>query len=126
MLFLLVKNGIFTTETFNRYKDLIHPNIVENVDMYRKGKVITLPPYHGCHYANRNGTRKLIDYGRGEQCVLPTNKRFWKIDVKDKYMIRKAYFTRCMTIFRLSHLAKSKGHSWYNHGLKKYVQKLDW
>ena len=98
----------FTTDMFDRYKDIIHPNIVENVDMYRKGKIITLTLYHGCHHANRNGTRKLIDYGRGEQCLLPTNKWCWKKDVKDKYTIRKAYFTRYMTTYGLSHLAKCK------------------
>ena len=31
--------------------------------------------YHGCFYINENDTRKLIDYERGENCIL-SNKQF--------------------------------------------------
>ena len=83
--------AVLHVDTYNKYKDIIHPNIARNINYYRDGKLIILPPYHGCHHANKKGTRKLIDYARGQQCVLPTNKPYWKkilkISIKDKTYI---------------------------------------
>ena len=42
---------------------------------------------------NKNGSRKLIDYSQGDQCISPTNNHYWK-KTKDKYKIEKEkYFT---------------------------------
>ena len=45
--------------------------------------------YHGCLTKNRDGTNKLII--KGEKCLVPTNKRFWKYseDVPDVLKTRK-------------------------------------
>ena len=45
--------------------------------------------YHGCMTKNRDGTNKLII--KGEKCLVPTNKRFWKYseDVPDVVKTRK-------------------------------------
>ena len=50
----------------------------------RCGNLIELPPFHGCNRVNKNGTRKLIMYEMGEQCVVPTWKRYWR-KPKPKY-----------------------------------------
>ena len=31
--------------------------------------MIKLPAFHGCGLKNRNGTKKLVDYGNGNQCI---------------------------------------------------------
>ena len=45
--------------------------------------------YHGCFTKNRDGTNKLIT--KGEKCLIPTNKPFWKYfeDVPDEVKTRK-------------------------------------
>ena len=60
--------AILNIDTCDKYKDLIHPNIVSSIENYRDGNQIVLPPFHGCHHINKNGTRKFIDYSRGQQC----------------------------------------------------------
>ena len=32
--------------------------------------------YHGCAYANADGTQKMI--AKGDLCLFPTNRCFWK------------------------------------------------
>ena len=54
---------------------------------------VTVKRYHGCWKVNRNGTRKLIDYRRGERCICPTDNRRWK-ETKAKYLIQRPYLTR--------------------------------
>ena len=44
--------------------------------------------YHGCRRLNRNGTRQLIVWKRGEQCIVPTNTTCWK-PTKEKYLSKK-------------------------------------
>ena len=34
--------------------------------------------YLGCGLANRNDTRKLMNYKRREKCLLPTNGHCWR------------------------------------------------
>ena len=31
--------------------------------------MIKLPAFHGCGLKNRYGTKKLVDYGNGNQCI---------------------------------------------------------
>ena len=95
--------------------------------MYRNKRVIHLPAYHGCHKNfNRKCTRRLIDYSRGEQCLLATDKRYWKKDIKDKYKYRKVYFTRYMTTYGLSHLAKCKKDTYFNYKKSQYIKRNNW
>ena len=39
---------------------------------------VNFKQYHGCRRINRNDTRQLIDWERGEQCLVPTNTRCWR------------------------------------------------
>ena len=48
--------------------------------------------HHGCNRVNRNGTRKITDYQRGETCLLATNKQCWR-QTKTKYLNKKTYLT---------------------------------
>ena len=64
----------FPLETYKKFENIIHPNLKANIDHY--GDQIFLPVYHGCRLNNRNGTRKKIDYKRGQQCLFGTNKHF--------------------------------------------------
>ena len=101
--------AFLTVEYYKHIKDFLHPHINDNIYHYRKGNVIELPPYHGCNHVNRNGTRKYIDYGRGYQCICPTQKRFWR-ETKDKYNLRGVFWTRYMTQNGIRHLFKNKGN----------------
>ena len=53
----------------------------------------TIKRYQGCYYRNRNGTRKLIDIARGDNCVCATVNPFWR-PVKLKYLRGRHYDTR--------------------------------
>ena len=53
----------------------------------------TIERYHGCYYRNRNGTRKLIDIARGDNCVCATVNPFWR-PVKLKYLRGRHYDKR--------------------------------
>ena len=59
--------AFLTVEYYEQIKDYLHPQINDNIYHYRKGKLMELPPYHGCNRLNRNGSRKYIDYGREYQ-----------------------------------------------------------
>ena len=61
---------------YQKVKDLIHPNITDNIDYYRN--LYILLAYDGCGLRNRNGFHKRIDYSRGHQCVLQTSKPDWR------------------------------------------------
>ena len=86
----------------------LHPNIVCNIDSYKEGRYYIFPTYHGCRYRNRNGTRKKIQYNRGEQCLTPVHT-FCGRPVKKKYSgnpvrvyrarYRKNYFKDIKNLF---------------------------
>ena len=44
---------------YPKLKDLIHPNITNNIDYYRNGNLYILPIYHDCSLRNRNGLKKV-------------------------------------------------------------------
>ena len=117
-------------DSYQHFKNIIHPNITTHINHYHKGGVIVLPVYHGCGYVNRNGTRKRIDYKRGKQCVLPTQKPYYKpfkeLSKKYRSRQRKIYFTRYLSNLGLNSLAKTKGNLWYDYDEKKYKPKSDW
>ena len=120
--------GCFSLETYRKFENIIHPNVKANIDHYRDGDRIFLPVYHGCGEKNRNGTRKKIDYKRGEQCLFGTNKHFWKPfkEITRKHLQTKIYFTRCISNLGLNDFAKCKGNYWYDWNEKKYRPKSDW
>ena len=52
--------------------------------------------YHGCDLVNVDGTRKLIEFERGERCIRASDYPFWKsledcehTGVKIRYVIRR-------------------------------------
>ena len=69
--------GCFTAGYYDQVKDYLHPYLHSFVHYYKQGDLINLPLYHGCNNNNKkkkkNGTRKLINYDQGNQCISPTN-----------------------------------------------------
>ena len=111
-----------TVRYYEQVKDYLHPHLIDFINYYRDGDIISLPLYHGCNCLNRNGTRKEISYNLGYQCVSPTWKHYWR-KTKDKYKGKvndKFYWTRYMTRTNRRHLFKNKGNFVYNYKLKKY------
>ena len=90
--------GCTTVRYYEVTKDYLHPHLHNFINHYRCGNFIDLPLYHGCNCLNRDGTRKEIESNLGCQCIIPTNKRYWK-KPKDKYRqkIGHLYWTRHMT-----------------------------
>ena len=74
---------------------------------------------------NINGTRKRIDYERGYQCILPTNKLYWR-KAKDKYKQFYFYNTRYQSNYHICAFAKVKGHYYYNYRTKEYLPEKYW
>ena len=104
---------------YQKDKDLIHPNITDNIDYYRKGNVYILPVYHDCGWRNRNDLKKRIHYSRGYQCVLPSSKPYWR-RTKRKYKIQRVYNTRYQSQYNIRYLARVKSHYYYNRKTKEY------
>ena len=110
-----------TVRYYEQVKDYLHPHLHDFINYYRDGN-ISLPLYHGCNHLNRNGTRKEIEYNLGYQCVIATNKCYWK-EAKNKYKRKvndKFYWTRYMTRTNRRHLFRNKDNFGYNYKLKKY------
>ena len=80
--------GCFTAGYYDQIKDYLHPHLHHFVHYYKRRDSFDLPLYHGCDKKNKNGTRKLISYDQGNQCIIPTNNLYWK-KIKDKYKIYK-------------------------------------
>ena len=115
--------GCFTARYYDQVKDHLHPQLHSFVNSYKQGNVIDLPLYHGCNKKKKkkNGSRTLIDYSQGNQCISPTNNHYWK-KTKDKYKIvkkKRFYWTRYMTWTNRRHLFKNKDNFVYNYKLKK-------
>ena len=109
-------------------KDYLHTHLHNFINHYRCGNSIDLLLYHGYNSIiidtvvwrlNRDGTRNEIEYNLDYQCIIPTNKRYWK-KPKDKYRrnIGHLYWTKHMTRTNLRHLFRNKGNFTYNHKLK--------
>ena len=47
---------------------------------------------HGCGLRNRNSFNKRLGYKRGEQCVLPTNKSYWR-RTRDKCKLKRTQYS---------------------------------
>ena len=65
---------IFSKEYYEDMKDYFHPHIHSFINNYthENDDLYFLPPCHGCGLKNRNGTKKLIDYRNGKQCLFPS------------------------------------------------------
>ena len=115
--------GLLIDTYYEKVKDYLHPNIHTFINHYKDGHLINLPIYHGCDKVNRNGTRKLIRYEIGEQCIKPTDKPYWR-KPKDKYrhsiQHKKLYWTRYLTFTNQRFLFKNKDNLAYNYKLKKF------
>ena len=70
----------------------LHRNLVSNIESYKVGAYYLFPTYHGCQHRNRNGTRKKIQYNKGEQCINPVHTACWR-KTKKKYLSPKVYNT---------------------------------
>ena len=57
-------------EELGKVLKYLHPNLVSNIHRYKEGSYYLFPSYHGCFYRNRNGTRKKIQYSKGENSAL--------------------------------------------------------
>ena len=64
--------GLMTDGWYDQKKGYVNPKMHTFVEHYRWGHLIDLPPYHGCNATNKTGTRKLIRYEIGKQCISPT------------------------------------------------------
>ena len=64
---------ILVNTYYEKVKDYLHSNVHTFINHYRDGNLIKFPMFHGCDKFNRNGTRKLIKYEIGEQCIRPTD-----------------------------------------------------
>ena len=118
----------FTTEMFEHFKAIIHPNLRVNADHYLDMGWYKFPAFHGCGHRNRNGTNKLIDYKRGQQCLFPTDKQYWKPykDISKDKLRKDINYTRYMSNYGLNYFAKTKGHLWYDWNEHRYKPKSDW
>ena len=106
---------------YPKVKDVIHHNINninENINHYKKWCYYILPVYRGCGLRKRNGLNKRVDYKRAYQCILATNKPYWK-RTKKKYKFKKVYNTRYQSEYNIRYLSLVKGLYYYNHRTKK-------
>ena len=69
--------------------------------------LVELPPFHGCGLKNRNGTKKLVDYRNGNQCLCGV----WSDENR--------------TQGRFRYLYKNRGNCLWNYKTKEYVHMLD-
>ena len=77
----------------SKYLERIHPNLLSDIGSYKVGAYYIFPAYRSCRCRNRNGTRKKIEYNRGEICVAPVHTACWR-KTKKKYLSPKVYHTR--------------------------------
>ena len=118
--------ALMTGNHYELIKNYLHPKIHTFISHYKSGNLIDLPLFHGCNHVNRNGTRKIIRYEIGEQCVVPINKRYWKKpNPKYRRKIGLRYCTRHLTLTNLRYLFKNKGNFVCNYKLKKYEHMND-
>ena len=77
--------------------------------------------YHGCSLKNRNGTRRLIDYRNGKQCLFPV----WS-DRKEIGSSCNRPFTRFISYNGKDRVfLKNKGNAIFNYSTNQYDHLLD-
>ena len=117
-------------ESFNKIKNAIHPNIRNNIEKLKQGDYYVLPNYHGCSIKNRNGTRKKINYRKGNFCKLATDWLYWK-DLKDININKlpyKIYLTRYGgSNYGINRLITIKNpNQWFDWDKKQFFTKRNW
>ena len=97
--------AVFYKEWNDKMKDYFHPNIATFIDHYTDDKrLVELPPFHWCSLKNRNGTKKLVDYRNGNQCLCGV----WS-DQNSKVEYGTYPMTRYMTQSRFRYIYKIEG-----------------
>ena len=92
--------------SFDNITHYLHPNLLCNLcGCTETNGTYIIKKYNGCKKRNRNGTRKIIDDVRGDNCSKATNNLYWR-ETKDKYRYNgKLYITR-KTVRELRQLKK--------------------
>ena len=113
--------ALFFYDYYKAMKDYFHPNVQHFIDRYTDDEgLVSLPPFHGCKLKNKNGSRKLIDYRNGKQCLCPV----WSDD-NSKLKGSLFPFTMYMTQGKDRYLFKNKGNCIFNYSLNKYLHLSD-
>ena len=107
--------AVFLVEFYEMIKEYLHPNLHHFIDRYTENGMVRLSPFHECGLQNKNGSRKLINYSNGDQCLTP----LWS-DNRLNLMSEFFPFTRYMTQTKDRYLFKNKGNCVYNYSLKNY------
>ena len=97
--------ALFFYEYYEAMKDYFHPNVHSFIHRYTDDEgLVSLLSFHGCELKNRNGSRKLIHYRNGKQCLCPV----WS---DDNSKLKGSLFpiTRYMTQGKERYLFKNKG-----------------
>ena len=55
---------------------------------------ITDKIYHGCSTRYSNGKRKLIDFEKGEKCLIPTSFPFWSKEIPTDWCLQMRSSTK--------------------------------
>ena len=81
--------------------------------------------YHGCGFQNRNRTRKLIDYKRGQNFEFATDKYCWR-QTKRKYLDKKNHCTqkKRKELLNLRYLCKCCEHVLIDRSSRGHIVKL--
>ena len=114
---------IFSKEYYEQMKKYLHPNVHKFIHNYTREEddLFSLAPYHGCSLKNRNGTRKLIDYRNGKQCLFPV----WS-DGKEIGNSCNRPFTRFISHNGKDRVFfKNKGNAIFNYSTNQYDHLLD-
>ena len=117
-------------ESYNRIKSAIHPNIRNQIDKFKQGEYYVFPNYHGCNKKNQNGTRKKINYRKGNFCIFGTDWLYWK-DIKDININKlpyKIYLTRYGGAnYGINRLITIKNpDQWFDWDKKQFFHKRNW
>ena len=111
----------FYIDYFYKMKDYFHPNVSTFNDHYTSDVgFVQLPIYHGWGPRNKRGTKKLIDYRNGHQCICGV----WT-DENNKAKYGNFPMTRYSTQGSYRYLYKNRGNCLWSYKTKKFVHMLD-
>ena len=115
---------IFSKDYYEKMKDYFHPRLHSFIENYLGADedLFMLPPYHGCGLKSRNGTKKMIDYRNGQQCLFPT----WPNGKDNSNDSCHRPFTRYISFSGKDRvLFKNKGNTIFNYSTNQYDHLLD-
>ena len=114
----------FSREGFKHFKNILHPNVVENANHYLTNGYYRFPPYHGCG--------KKIEMEQISQLIINAVNNVYSLLKKDignlskNKISRNVKFTRYMTNLGINFYAKTKKRMWYDYNKKCYRPRADW